>query len=326
MTLKPPPLLRASLLAAVSVPLALWLGLMLGSSGWGWTSPEIVWMIRVPRVMAAFGTGAALALGGALIQLVTRNPLSDPHVLGVTSGASVGALIALMLLPAGFAFGPEIGALCGALASTSLVFALSWRGMGRGLLPGAQSGSIVMLLVGAMIGAASSAAVSFMLAIARDQQLRNLVFWLLGDLNGVTHWWPVWAGMLLAMLLALPHARELDLMSRGDGWAWTLGVPVARRRRLAILASCIAVGVAVATAGSIGFVGLVAPHMIRLLGLRAAQWLLPFSALFGGVFLVLADAVARTVIAPSQLPVGVVSAAVGVPVFLLLLLRRGAHK
>ncbi|GAA5162534.1 iron ABC transporter permease [Viridibacterium curvum] len=323
MTLRPPPLIAAAVIALLAVPCAIWLGLMLGSSGWGWTSPDIVWLIRVPRVMAAFGTGAALALGGALIQIVTRNPLSDPHVLGVTSGASVGALIALMWLPA-FALAAELGATIGALLSTSLVFALAWRGMGRGLLPGAQTGTVVVLLVGVMIGAACGAAVSFMLAIANDQQLRNIIFWLLGDLNGVTHWWPVWAGVGMASLMAWPHARELDLMSRGDGWAWTLGVPVAKRRRVALLASCVCVGAAVATAGSIGFVGLVAPHMVRLLGLRSAQWLLPFSALLGGVFLVLADAVARTVIAPSQLPVGVVSAAVGVPVFLVLLLRRRA--
>ena len=319
--------LRAAIgVSALAVPITIWLGLMVGSSGWGWTSADIIWMIRVPRVLAAFGTGAALALGGALIQLVTRNPLSDPHVLGVTSGASVGALIAIMMAPAGFQLAPELGATIGALASTSLVFGLAWRSMsmnaGRGFLPGAQSGSVVTLLVGVMIGAACSAAVSFLLAVADDQKMRNLIFWLLGDLNGVTHWWPVVVGAVIAMALAWPAAGELDLMSRGDAWAWTLGVPVARRRRVAILASCIAVGAAVATAGSIGFVGLVAPHMVRLVGLRSARRLLPFSALLGGVFLVLADAVARTVIAPSQLPVGVVSAAVGVPIFLALLLRR----
>ena len=179
-----------------------------------------------------------------------------------------------------------------------------------------------MLLVGVMIGAACSAIVSFMLAVAKDGQLRNLVFWLLGDLNGVTLWWPVWVACGLALLLAWPKAQELDWLSRGDSWAWTLGVPVAKRRRTAILAACVATGAAVATAGTIGFVGLVAPHIVRLTGLRHARMLLPFSALFGGVFLVLADTVARTLISPAQLPVGVVSASVGVPLFLMLLLRR----
>lgn len=324
MILKPPPIVLACLLAALLVPTALLIGLLSGSSGWGWPTGDILWLIRVPRVLAAFGTGAALALSGALIQLVTRNPLGDPHVLGVTSGASVGALLALLLLPTGFWFGPEIGASLGALAAMTLVFTLAWRSMGRGLSPSAQPGTVVVLLVGVMVGAACGAAVSFMLAVANDAQLRNIVFWLLGDLNGASLWWPVWVAVAIAFAMSWPRARELDWLARGDAWAWTLGVPVARRRRVAILSACIATGVAVATAGSIGFVGLVAPHVVRLTGLRAARLLLPFSALFGGVFLVLADTVARTIIAPAQLPVGVISASVGVPLFLMLLLRRRA--
>lgn len=324
MTLKPPPLTLALLLAALGVPAALLLGLLSGSSGWGWPEDQIFWLIRLPRVLAAFGTGAALALAGALIQLVTRNPLGDPHVLGVTSGASVGALLALLLLPAGFLLGPELGATLGALGAMSLVFALAWRSMGHGLSPSAQPGTVIVLLVGVMIGAACGAAVSFMLAVANDVQLRGILFWLLGDFNGTSLWWPVWLATALVFVLTWPRARELDWLARGDAWAWTLGVPVARRRRSAIFAACLATGAAVATAGSIGFVGLVAPHIVRLTGLRHARMLLPFSALFGGVFLVLADTLARTVIAPAQLPVGVVSAAVGVPLFLMLLLRRRA--
>jgi iron complex transport system permease protein len=324
MTLRPPPLTLALLLAAIGVPVALLLGLLAGSSGWGWPEGEILWLIRIPRVLAAFGTGAALALAGALIQLVTRNPLGDPHILGITSGASVGALLALLIAPVGSLFMPELGATLGALGAMTLVFALAWRSMGRGLAPSAQPGTVIVLLVGVMIGAACGAAVSFMLAIASDTQLHSLVFWLLGDLNGAALWWPAWLATTLALLLTWPRAHELDWLARGDAWAWTLGVPVARRRRLAILAACLATGAAVATAGSIGFVGLVAPHIVRLTGLRSARVLLPFSALFGGVFLVLADTVARTLVAPAQLPVGVVSAAVGVPLFLMLLLRRRA--
>jgi len=324
MTLKPPPLLLAVFVAIGGMLLALALGLLSGSSGWGWPTHDIFWLIRLPRVLAAFGTGAALALAGALIQLVTRNPLGDPHVLGVTSGASVGALSAILLLPAGVPFGPEIGAVLGALLSMTLVFSLAWRSMGRGLALRAQPGTVVVLLVGVMVGAASGAVVSFILAVADDFKLRNLVFWLLGDLNGATLWWPAWGAAALSLALVWPRAHELDWIARGDAWAWTIGVSVARRRRIAILAACLATGAAVATAGSIGFVGLVAPHVVRLTGLRAARQLLPFSALLGGVFLVLADTVARTVVAPTQLPVGVISAAVGVPVFLMLLLRRRA--
>lgn len=321
MTLKPPPLTLAILVTALGVPLAFALGLLSGSSGWGWPAEDIFWLIRLPRVLAAFGTGAALALAGALIQLVTRNPLGDPHILGVTSGASVGALL-LMLLASGMVLAPELGAVAGALAAMTLVFALSWRSMGRGLSPSAQPGTVVVLLVGVMIGAACSAAVSFMLTVANDSQLRNIVFWLLGDLNGASLWWPVWLACIAAFVLSWPRSQELDWIARGDAWAWTLGVPVARRRRMAIFAACLATGTAVATAGSIGFVGLVAPHIVRLTGLRHARMLLPFSALFGGVFLVLADTAARTLVAPTQLPVGVISACVGVPLFLMLLLRR----
>jgi len=324
MRLKPPPLALAIWVAACCVPLAFALGLLSGSSGWGWPDRDILWLIRVPRVLAAFGTGAALALAGALIQLVTRNPLSDPQVLGVTSGASVGALLALMLLPAGLHFGVELGATVGALLSMTLVFSLAWRSMGRGLALSAQPGTVVVLLVGMMVSAACLSVVDFIVTVANDVQLRSIVFWMLGDLNGATLWWPVWVATGLAFVLAWSRARELDWLARGDAWAWTIGVSVAHRRRIAILAACVATGAAVATAGSIGFVGLVAPHMVRLTGLRSARHLLPFSAVFGGVFLVLADTVARTVVAPTQLPVGVISAAVGVPLFLTMLLRRRA--
>jgi len=298
------------------------LGLLSGSSGWGLPGHDILWKIRVPRVLAACGTGAALALAGAIIQLVTRNPLGDPQVLGVTGGASVGAVLAILLAPAGSHFTLELGAMLGALASMALVFTLAWRNLERGLQLGAPSGTAIVLLVGVMVGTACGAVVSFVLALAGDAQLRPMVFWLIGDLNGATLWPPVWAAVGLALLLVYPTARELDWLARGDSWAWTLGVPVARRRRLAIFAACLATGAAVATAGSIGFVGLVAPHAVRLLGLRSARQLLPFSALWGGGFLVLADTLARTVLAPTQLPVGVVSAAVGVPFFLFLMLRR----
>jgi iron complex transport system permease protein len=312
----------AVVLSAAFVLVTIALGLLAGSSGWGIPTHDILWKIRIPRVLAAFGTGAALALAGATIQLLTRNPLADPHVLGVTSGASLGAVLSILLMPTGSHWMVECGALLGGLGSMTLVFALAWRDLGRGLPLGGRSGTTVVLLVGVMVGTACVAAVSFILAMASDAQLRPIVFWLLGDLNGATSWSPVWIATAAALSLVLPKARELDWLARGDAWAWTLGVPVARRRRLAIFAACLATGAAVATAGSIGFVGLVAPHAVRLMGLRSARQLLPASALLGGGFLVFADMLARTVIAPSQLPVGVVSAAIGVPLFLFLMLRR----
>jgi iron complex transport system permease protein len=325
-----PRLIVAALLAAAV--LAVLIGLAAGSSGWGFVAPEIVWQIRAPRVLAGFGAGAALALSGALMQLLTRNALADPYVLGVSGGASVGALSAMLLGAIGVGWwtewGVAAGAAIGALAATLLLLALSWRVLGRAGVSGAQEAPVSLLLIGVMIGAAGSAIVTLLLTFAPEAQLRGMVFWLLGDLNGATHWSAVWTALLVALAISWPWARQLDWLARGDAWAATLGVPVLRRRRQVLMASALATGGAVATGGAIGFVGLVAPHALRLLGLRQAPWLLPASALAGGSFVVLADAAARTVVAPIQLPVGVIAAAVGVPSFLALLLHgpRGASR
>jgi iron complex transport system permease protein len=303
-------------------------GLAAGSSGFGWAVPDIVWQIRAPRVMAGFGAGAALALSGALMQLLTRNALADPYVLGVSSGASVGALSA-MLFGAGVGWWAEwgiaAGAAVGAFGATALLLGLSWRVLSR---QAASDAPVSLLLIGVMIGSAGAALITVLLTFAPEAQLRGMVFWLLGDLNGATHWSAVWTGLVLALGLCWPWAHQLDWLARGDAWAATLGVPVARRRRQALLASALATGTAVATGGAIGFVGLVAPHALRLLGVRAAPWLLPASALAGGSFVVLADTLARTVVAPVQLPVGVICSAVGVPLFLALLLHgpRGGRR
>lgn len=309
--------------------LACALALAVGSSGWGFARPDIVREVRLPRVLAGFGCGAALALSGALLQLLTRNALADPYVLGVSGGASVGALTVMLLAAEGAAWlalpGLEwavaIGATAGAALATLLLLGLSWRLL-TATSPGAASDrSTTLLLVGAMIGSASAAAVALLLSIAGDQPLRSMVFWLIGDLNGASHWLAVWLAAGAALLVTWPRARQLDWMARGDSWAATLGVAVVRRRRTALLAAALATGAAVATAGAIGFVGLVVPHALRLAGLRDAAVLLPASVLLGGSFVVLADTAARTLLAPTQLPVGVLAAAVGVPSFLALLLH-----
>jgi iron complex transport system permease protein len=332
MSRSPRPVAIVATLVAASLA-ALLLGLAAGSSGWGFAAPEIVWQIRAPRVLAGFGAGAALALSGALMQLLTRNALADPYVLGVSSGASVGALGAMLLGALGSAawwaeWGVAGGAALGALGATLLLLALSWRVLARAGVSGAQEAPVSLLLIGVMIGAAGSAVVTLLLTFAPEAQLRGMVFWLLGDLNGATHWSAVWTALLVALAMSWPWAHQLDWLARGDAWAATLGVPVLLRRRQVLLASALATGGAVATGGAIGFVGLVAPHALRLLGLRQAPWLLPASALAGGSFVVLADAAARTVVAPIQLPVGVIAAAVGVPSFLALLLHgpRGASR
>lgn len=315
---------------AIAAAAAMLLGVAAGSSGWGFAAPEIVWQIRVPRVLAGFGAGAALALSGALMQLLTRNALADPYVLGVSGGGSVGALSAMLLGGAatGAAWGEwgvAAGAALGAFGATLLLLALSSRVLGGTGVSGAQEAPVSLLLIGVMIGSAGSAVVTLLLTFAPEVQLRGMVFWLLGDLNGAAHWMAVWLALSVALAIAWPSSHQLDWLARGDAWAATLGVPVRRRRRQVLIASAIATGGAVATGGAIGFVGLVAPHALRLLGVRAAPWLLPASALAGGAFVVLADAAARTIAAPVQLPVGVLAAAVGVPSFLALLLHgRGA--
>ena len=304
--------------------LALVAGLAAGSAGW-WPAPDILWRIRAPRVLAGFGAGAALALAGALMQLLTRNALADPAVLGISGGAGVGALLAMLLVPAAGAWLPMAGAAAGACAAALLLLALSWRVLSRpGAVGAGGEGNVTLLLLGVMIGSGSAAAISLMLSLAPQAQLRGMVFWLLGDLNGATAWWPaclVAAGVLAAVL---PSARELDALARGDAWSRTLGVPVVRRRRVALVGAALATGAAVSTAGAIGFVGLVVPHALRLLGLRAATALLPASAIVGGAFVVAVDTLARTLIAPAQLPVGVFAAAIGVPVFVSLLLKGPA--
>ena len=321
--------MAAGLLAAVAGAMAL--SLAAGSAGWGYAHADIVWGVRLPRALAGFGAGAALALSGALMQLLTRNALADPYVLGVSGGASVGALGVMLLAAGGGApvlawLGPEwgvaLGAAAGALAATLVLLALSWRLLAGVRAAATHDAAVSLLLVGVMIGSACAAGVTVLLTLAGDAPLRGMVFWLIGDLNGATQWAAAWAALGVALLATWPWARQLDWLARGDAWAATLGVPVARRRRQVLLACALATGAAVATAGAIGFVGLVVPHALRLAGLRSAAALIPASALAGGAFVVLVDAAARTLLAPTQLPVGVLASAIGVPAFLMLLLHR----
>ena len=317
---------RALALSALAAVAACALGVLAGSTGIGAASAEIFWQIRVPRVLAGFGAGAALAVSGALMQLLTRNALADPYVLGVAGGASVGALATILLAGTGAAplseWNIALGAAAGAFLAAVLLFGLMGRRLAGPASVAQGDGSTSLLLVGVMIGSGCSAIVSLILTLADQGQLRGMVFWLLGDLNGAAHWEIAWLALAVALAIAWPTARQLDWLARGDAWAATLGVPVGRRRTLTLVAAAIATGAAVATAGAIGFVGLVVPHALRLLGARSAVVLLPASALGGGAFVVLVDAAARTVVAPVQLPVGVLAAAIGVPAFIAMLLHR----
>lgn len=271
----------------------------------------VVWELRLPRALSAFVTGGLLALAGVLMQVLLRNPLADPYILGVSGGASVAALTAL-LLGLG-AFWVSAGAFGGAMAAMLLVFVLSH---GRGGWSAQR-----LLLTGVVLAAGWSAVIGFLLSISPAQNLRGMLFWLMGDLAGSG--WPGWAALVLASGLAagIGLARPLNLLIRGEMQARLLGVAVEPVRLALFFLASLLTATAVTVAGSIGFIGLVVPHLLRLVMGSDHRLLLPGAVLAGGALLVLADAAARTLIAPQQLPVGVLVAMLGVPAFLVLLHR-----
>jgi iron complex transport system permease protein len=276
------------------------------------TAAVVVRELRLPRAIAAFAVGALLAVAGALMQVLLRNPLADPYVLGLSGGAACGALAALLLGAAAFA---TPAALAGAIASTVLVFSLA-RGQGAWA-------ATRLLLTGVVVAAGWGAVIMLLLAIAPDAQVRGMLFWLIGDLSAVTNPWPALVTLAVALALAMPVARDLNVLARGEATAAALGVAVPRVTLLLYALAALATGAAVTTAGSVGFVGLVVPHAVRLLIGNDQRWLLPTAALGGGALLVFADTLARTIVAPAQLPVGVLTALAGVPLFLWLLRRTG---
>lgn len=272
----------------------------------------IVWELRLPRALAAFGTGIVLALAGVLMQALLRNPLADPYVLGVSGGAAVGALGLMLAGAAGLAV--DIGAAVGAFGAMLLVFAVA-HGAGGWT-------TTRLLLTGVVVAAGCGAIVSLLLSLSDDLRLRGMLFWLLGDFGYVqTPWWLL-ALALAAIPACLLAARPLDALARGELQARLLGVPVRGLRIAIYVAASLLTAAAVTTAGSIGFVGLVTPHLVRLVVGSSHRAVIPAAALAGGALLVVADLLARTVVAPRQLPVGALTALIGVPLFLWLMHRR----
>ena len=306
--------LASVLLALAAGSYALPLGAVLqalGGQGDG-VAVEVVQGLRLPRAAAAFACGGLLALAGALMQILLRNPLADPYVLGVSGGAAVGALFALLIgLPLLAMHG---AAFVGALAAVVLVFGLAH---GDGSWTQAR-----LLLTGVIVAAGCGAAVALMLTIAPEERLRGMLFWLMGDLAQAGLPWPALLVLVLGLSAALPFARDLNLLAGGEVSARALGVAVRPLRWGVYGIASLLTALAVTTAGSVGFVGLVVPHLVRLALGNDQRLLLPASVLAGGALLVVADTAARTVIAPQQLPVGVLTALIGVPVFLYLLSRQ----
>ncbi len=278
-------------------------------------SATVIRELRLPRTLAAFGCGALLALAGALMQVLLRNPLADPYILGISGGAGVGALLAIFL---GFGVAGLNGfAFVGALGAMLLVFGLSH---GEGSWTQTR-----LILTGVMVAAGCSAIITLLLSIAPEERVRGMLFWLMGDFSqGVD---PIFAliGVVFLALLSMPLARDLNIMIRGDDTAVALGVSLKLVRGSIYFLASVATAISVMTAGAVGFVGLVIPHLVRMVVGNDQRILLPCAVLGGGIFLVLTDTLARILIAPQQLPVGVVTAMIGVPTFLYLLNRSRAR-
>lgn len=281
------------------------------------TATDIVWSLRFPRAVAAFCCGALLALCGTLLQVLLRNPLADPFVLGISSGAALGAMLALLL--GATVISMPVGALLGSLVTLSLLFHLGRRDFAAEGID--NEGPTRLVLIGAMLAAGFGALVSLVLTLAPDRSMRSMLFWLMGDLAGTTESTLALVVLLVCATAGVLLSRDLNLIARGEAFAWTLGVPVALRRRQIILVAAVASACAVAIGGSIGFVGLVVPHVLRLAIGNDQRVLVPAAVLAGGTLLLWADLLARTVAAPTQIPVGVITVCLGVPVFLAQLRR-----
>jgi iron complex transport system permease protein len=282
----------------------------------------ILWSIRLPRIVLAMSVGALLATGGAIMQGLFRNPLADPGLVGVSAGAALAAAATIVVGDriAGSVPFPAlpVAAFVGGLATTAVLYRLSTR-EGR-------TSIATLLLAGLALGALAGAGTGLLVFLADDRQLRDITFWTLGSLAGAT--WPkVWAiaPFVIALLLSMAFmARGLDLLVLGEAEAFHMGIAVERLKQIAIVLVALATGAAVSGSGVIGFVGIVVPHLMRLLIGPGHRFLLPATACFGALVLLVADTLARTLAAPAELPVGIVTAILGAPFFLFLLLRQRA--
>lgn len=272
--------------------------------------------LRLPRALTAFAVGGLLAIAGVLMQVLLRNPLAEPYILGTSGGAAVAALVAISL-GAG-ALVVDAAAFGGALAATLLVFAIA---QGTGSWTPTR-----LLLTGVVLAAGFGAATTLLLAMSPDKNLRGMLFWLMGDLSFALD--PERCLLLLGVLTIAGTmvARHLNVLARGELQAAIVGLPVRGFRYLIFAAASAATALSVTTVGVIGFIGLVVPHLVRLVAGSDHRVVLPASALAGGALLVVADTLARTVMAPRQLPVGALTAAIGVPLFLILMSRIRAER
>ena len=306
----------ASLIGSQRLPLAASLCSLTGKSNCGLSSGEqaILFDIRLPRILLAGAVGMCLAAAGAGYQALLRNPLAEPYLLGVSNGAAVGTMIALVFFGAN-EWSRPLMAFAGALTATFVVYRLA-RGR-AGATPER------LILAGVIVTTFLSSAIVFITTLMDATRIRSFTFWLLGDLSGTTTKLLtvafVAAGIGVGILTL--HARALNLMMLGERDAFDLGVEVGRVRLTVFLAASLLVGASVASSGSVGYVGLVVPHLVRLSFGSDNRLVVLASALAGGAFVIAADTIARTIIAPRELPVGAITALIGAPLFIYLLKR-----
>lgn len=300
-----------------------WLGLS-GDAEISMRDRIIIYDIRLPRLLLGSLVGASLAVSGAIMQGLFRNPLADPGLIGVSAGAGLGAVSIIVL--GGTALAPitallgiytlPLSAFFGALASTMLLYKIATRN--------GQTSIATMLLAGIALGALAGSLTGIFVYMADDAQLRDLTFWGLGSLAG-SSWEKLLAAgpIIIVALIATPFlSRGLNGLALGEATANHLGIPVQRFKNIAIVTVAAATGASVAVSGGIGFVGIVVPHMLRLVIGPDHRYLLPASALLGAIMLLFADAVSRTIVAPAELPIGIITAVAGAPFFLWILLRK----
>ena len=282
---------------------------------------EVLFNIRLPRVLLAACVGGALGISGAALQGLFRNPLADPGLIGVSAGAAFGAVSAIVLVNSGLiflqlgSFLVPLAAILGSLLVISLIYILT--------ASFANSGIMYMLLVGIALNAMSTVGIGFLTFVSSDSQLRTLTFWIMGSF-GSTSWELLIPSMVLVFITILTlvlNSRKLDIMQLGESEAYRTGVDVLRTRRTIILSSAIMIGTCVSLSGIIGFVGLVVPHIVRLLAGSSHTFLLIGSAIMGTLITVLADLFSRLIIQPAELPIGLATSAIGAPFFLWLVLR-----
>lgn len=281
---------------------------------------NILWNIRLPRVLLAFVVGASLSLAGVMIQSNVRNPLADPSLIGVSGGAALGA--ALMIVAAEFLniqaqYYIPLAAFIGGIVATVAVLKL-----GRNDLPG---GMALLILAGIAINVVAASLIGLLTYLATDSALRHITFWSLGSLASANYFWVTLcsSALIIACLWLPKQHRRLDAILLGQAEANTMGVDVKRLQKQSIVLVALLAALSVSACGIIGFIGLVTPHIGRMLVGASHRYLLPLTFFLGGSLLVIADGIARTIIAPAELPIGIVTALIGAPVFIWLLIREG---